>query len=92
MKTLTRREQAIFGVGFLGYDIDSLSTMDLLLEDNVIEDIKEFYYKLEALNIRDNQCSFISLAGNYPKIKLKGGNFDKVFDLIEKCNIKISIE
>jgi|GEM_PF-6358585 len=92
MNEFSQRDQSVYVLGLLGYDHNHLTTALELLEFNTLDIIKDFYYTLEIHNMDYKTSSYISLAGSYPKIKLKNGDFDKVFDLVKKCNIKIPIE
>jgi len=92
MNEMTKREETIYLLGMFGQQLNNFDTAQLLLDDNKLSDVFELYYKLSFYNDDFNNCSFISVAGNYPKIKLKDGNFSKVSEIVEESKVKIVIE
>lgn len=86
---MTEKEQAIYLLGLLGYKFDDLENALKLLEENDFDNLVDFYYKLENYNIENQTATRISLAGIYPSIKIKDGDWLDVENLMRKCNVSI---
>lgn len=88
---VTKREEAIYLLGFLGYQFSDLKNAQKLLENNELKNIVDFCHELDNYN-RDNvelSATRISLAGLFPTLKLKGGDWYKINELMNKCNVEI---
>ena len=88
-ESFTKREQAIYILGMLGYKIEDLENALELLEENAFQDIVDFYYSLKIYNAENCTCSTISLAGNFATLKIKDGNWDEVVEIMTKHNITL---
>lgn len=86
---MTKKEQAIYILGLLGYKFDELENALKLLEENEFDNLMDFYYELENYNIENKTATRISLAGCYPKIKIKNGDWWEVEGLMRKCDVSI---
>lgn len=86
---MNEKEQAIYLLGLLGYKFDDLENALKLLEENEFDNLVDFYYDLENYNIENETASKISLAGSYPYLKIKDGDWYEVEGLMRKCNVSI---
>jgi len=72
---MNEKEQAIYLLGLLGYKFDDLENALKLLEENEFDNLVDFYYDLENYNIENETASRISLAGLFPSLKIKNGDW-----------------
>lgn len=86
---MTKKEEAIYLLGMLGYKFEDLDNALNLLEDNEFKNLIDFYYELQNYNIENQTASKISLAGIFPTIKIKDGDWNVVEQMMSKCNISI---
>jgi len=86
---MTKKEQAIYLLGMLGYQFDDLENALKLLEDNEFKNIINFYHELQIYNFENEASSRISLAGLYPSFKIKNGDWWEVEELMRKCKVSI---
>ena len=86
---MNEKEQAIYLLGLLGYKFDDLENALKLLEENEFDNLVDFYYELGNYNIENETASRISLAGFFPSLKIKNGDWWEVEGLMRKCNVSI---
>lgn len=86
---MTKKEEAIYLLGMLGYKIDELENALKLLEENEFDNLVDFYYELGNYNIENETASRISLAGLFPSLKIKNGDWWEVEELMRKCKVSI---
>jgi len=86
---MNEKEQAIYLLGLLGYKFDDLENALKLLEENEVDNLVDFYYELENYNIENETATRISLAGSYPSLKIKNGDWWEIEGLMRKCEVSI---
>lgn len=86
---MTKKEQAIYLLGMLGYKFDELENALKLLEGNELDNLVDFYYELQNYNFENECYSKISLAGLFPTLKIKSGDWYEVEGLMRKCKVSI---
>lgn len=86
-----KREQTIFLIGKLGYNLneENIKIASKLLEENVFTDVVNCIDDLDLYNNINNTSAYISIAGNYPKIKIKSADEDEILEILSKNNICI---
>ena len=86
---MNEKEQGIYLLGLLGYKFSELDNALKLLEENEFDNLIDFYYELENYNIENETATRISLAGSYPYLKIKNGDWWEVEGLMRKCKVSI---
>lgn len=86
---MTKREEAIYILGMLGYGIEDLKNALNLLENNTFKNLVYFISDLEIYNAENQSSAKVSLAGIFPSLKIKDGDWDEIEKLMHKCNVSI---
>ena len=73
-------DQVSYLVEYLGYEQteEHQKIAKMLLEGNKFINLARFLKDLNSYNLANKTCTRVSLAGRYPSLKMKDGNYHRV--------------